>query len=38
MRAKGEALKLPPVPTIFTKAPTSIAGPEQTLELDGAVS
>ncbi len=37
-RAKGETLKLPAVPTIFTKAPTAIAGPEQTLELDGSLS
>jgi 2-keto-4-pentenoate hydratase/2-oxohepta-3-ene-1,7-dioic acid hydratase in catechol pathway len=38
MRAKGEELKLPAVPTIFTKAPTSIVGPEHTLELDARVS
>lgn len=37
-RARGEELKLPPVPTIFSKAPTSIAGPDQTLELEAKVS
>ncbi len=37
-RARGEELKLPDVPTIFTKAPTAIAGPDQTLELDGSIS
>ena len=30
-RARGEELKLPPVPTFFTKAPTAIADPEATL-------
>ncbi len=37
-RARGEELKLPPVPTLFTKAPTAIVGPEHTLALDGALS
>jgi 2-keto-4-pentenoate hydratase/2-oxohepta-3-ene-1,7-dioic acid hydratase in catechol pathway len=37
-RARGEELKLPTVPTLFSKAPTSIAGPGATLELDGGVS
>jgi 2-keto-4-pentenoate hydratase/2-oxohepta-3-ene-1,7-dioic acid hydratase in catechol pathway len=37
-RARGEELKLPPVPTIFSKAPTSIAGPDQTLHLEAKVS
>jgi 2-keto-4-pentenoate hydratase/2-oxohepta-3-ene-1,7-dioic acid hydratase in catechol pathway len=37
-RARGEELKLPPVPTIFSKAPTSIAGPDQILQLEAKVS
>ena len=37
-RVRGEELKLPPVPTFFTKAPTAITGPDATLHLDGAVS
>jgi 2-keto-4-pentenoate hydratase/2-oxohepta-3-ene-1,7-dioic acid hydratase in catechol pathway len=37
-RARGEELKLPPVPTFFSKAPTSITGPGATLHLDGSVS
>jgi 2-keto-4-pentenoate hydratase/2-oxohepta-3-ene-1,7-dioic acid hydratase in catechol pathway len=37
-RARNIELKLPPVPTFFTKAPTSIADPEQTLHLSGALS
>ena len=37
-RVRGEELKLPTVPTLFTKAPTAIAGPDATLHLDGAVS
>jgi len=37
-RARGEELKLPPVPTFFTKAPTAIADPDATLHLSGAVS
>ncbi|MBV9439356.1 MAG: fumarylacetoacetate hydrolase family protein [Candidatus Eremiobacteraeota bacterium] len=37
-RAKGEELKLPAVPTLFTKAPTSIVAPQATLRLNGEVS
>lgn len=37
-RARGVELKLPDVPTFFTKAPTSIADPDQTLELMADVS
>ena len=37
-RARGEELKLPPVPTLFSKAPTSIAAPGATLQLDGTIS
>jgi 2-keto-4-pentenoate hydratase/2-oxohepta-3-ene-1,7-dioic acid hydratase in catechol pathway len=37
-RVRGEELKLPPVPTLFTKAPTSIVGPDVTIELDERVS
>ena len=37
-RARGEELKLPPVPDIFTKAPTAIADPDQTLRLSSVVS
>lgn len=37
-RARGEELKLPSVPTFFSKAPTSIAGPGATLRLSGSVS
>jgi len=37
-RARGQELKLPDVPTFFTKAPTAIADPEQTLELDPKLS
>jgi 2-keto-4-pentenoate hydratase/2-oxohepta-3-ene-1,7-dioic acid hydratase in catechol pathway len=37
-RALGNELKLPPVPTFFTKAPTSIAGPDEVLELSADVS
>jgi 2-keto-4-pentenoate hydratase/2-oxohepta-3-ene-1,7-dioic acid hydratase in catechol pathway len=37
-RALGKALDLPSVPTFFTKAPTSIAGPDATLNLSGIVS
>jgi len=37
-RARGEELKLPPVPTFFSKAPTSVADPDATLRLSGAVS
>src|ERR1700676_3598483 len=37
-RVRGEELKLPTVPTIFTKAPTSITGPDATLNLNGTIS
>jgi 2-keto-4-pentenoate hydratase/2-oxohepta-3-ene-1,7-dioic acid hydratase in catechol pathway len=37
-RVRGEELKLPSVPTFFSKAPTAIADPGATLHLDGAVS
>lgn len=37
-RAAGRELKLPDVPTFFTKAPTSIAAHEQTLEFSAALS
>lgn len=37
-RARGEELKLPTVPTLFSKAPTAIADPGQTLHLSGSVS
>lgn len=37
-RHRGEELKLPAVPTLFTKAPTSVVGPGHTLALDGALS
>jgi 2-keto-4-pentenoate hydratase/2-oxohepta-3-ene-1,7-dioic acid hydratase in catechol pathway len=37
-RALGQELKLPTVPTLFTKAPTAIAGPDATLHLDGRAS
>ncbi len=38
-RARGETdLNLPSVPTIFTKAPTAIAGPGKTLALSGRIS
>lgn len=37
-RARGVELKLPDVPTYFTKAPTAIANPGQTLELNGDLS
>jgi 2,4-diketo-3-deoxy-L-fuconate hydrolase len=38
-RARGETdLNLPSVPTFFTKAPTAVAGPDQTLRLAAAVS
>ena len=37
-RASGRELKLPDVPTFFTKAPTAIAGPGATLHLDGRIS
>jgi 2-keto-4-pentenoate hydratase/2-oxohepta-3-ene-1,7-dioic acid hydratase in catechol pathway len=37
-RASGRELKLPNVPTFFTKAPTAIADPGATLHLSAAVS
>jgi len=37
-RAYGRELKLPGVPTFFTKAPTAIAAPDATLQLSAAVS
>ena len=37
-RAAGVELKLPDVPTFFTKAPTAIANPGQTLELSAAIT
>ncbi len=37
-RAAGRDLKLPSVPTFFTKAPTAIAAPGATLRLDASVS
>jgi 2-keto-4-pentenoate hydratase/2-oxohepta-3-ene-1,7-dioic acid hydratase in catechol pathway len=37
-RALGRELKLPSVPTFFTKATTAIAAPDSTLHLEAAVS
>lgn len=37
-RARGQELKLPDVPTFFTKAPTAIANPGDALELDPTIS
>ncbi|MDQ2680409.1 MAG: fumarylacetoacetate hydrolase family protein [Candidatus Eremiobacteraeota bacterium] len=37
-RAGGRELKLPDVPTFFTKAPTAIADPDATLELQARIS
>lgn len=37
-RAAGRELKLPSVPTFFTKAPTAIAAPGATLDLEAKVS
>ncbi len=37
-RTRGSELKLPDVPTFFTKAPTTIADPDETIELSGALS
>lgn len=34
----GKELKLPDVPTIFTKAPTAIVGPEATVHLQAGIS
>jgi 2-keto-4-pentenoate hydratase/2-oxohepta-3-ene-1,7-dioic acid hydratase in catechol pathway len=37
-RALGRELKLPEVPTFFTKAPTAIAAPDATLHFSAAIS
>jgi 2-keto-4-pentenoate hydratase/2-oxohepta-3-ene-1,7-dioic acid hydratase in catechol pathway len=37
-RAAGRELKLPEVPTFFTKAPTAIAGPDATVHFSSRVS
>ena len=37
-RTRGEELKLPSVPTLFTKAPTAVTAHERTLRLSGTVS
>lgn len=37
-RARGQELKLPDVPTFFTKAPTAIAAPDEDLALDPGAS
>ncbi len=37
-RVRGQELKLPDVPTFFTKAPTAIANPDQALDLDPKLS
>ncbi len=37
-RALGRELKLPEVPTFFTKAPSAIAAPDRTLHLQAAIS
>jgi 2-keto-4-pentenoate hydratase/2-oxohepta-3-ene-1,7-dioic acid hydratase in catechol pathway len=37
-RTRGSELRLPSVPTFFTKAPTALAGPDETLELSADVS
>jgi 2-keto-4-pentenoate hydratase/2-oxohepta-3-ene-1,7-dioic acid hydratase in catechol pathway len=37
-RARGTELRLPEVPTFFTKAPTAIVGPGATIHLSAAVS
>src|SRR5579875_149966 len=37
-KASGRELKLPDVPTFFTKAPTAIVGPDATVHLERAVS
>ena len=37
-KALGQELKLPDVPTYFTKAPTAIADPEEALELSSDIS
>lgn len=37
-RVRGQELKLPDVPTFFTKAPTAIADPDEALDLDPTLS
>jgi 2-keto-4-pentenoate hydratase/2-oxohepta-3-ene-1,7-dioic acid hydratase in catechol pathway len=37
-RARGAALEVPAVPAFFTKAPTTIAGPDTVLHLDAQIS
>jgi len=37
-KALGQELKLPDVPTYFTKAPTAVAGPDEVLELSSDLS
>jgi 2-keto-4-pentenoate hydratase/2-oxohepta-3-ene-1,7-dioic acid hydratase in catechol pathway len=37
-RAQGIKLDLPSVPTFFTKAPTVVVGPDETVQLDGTLS
>jgi 2-keto-4-pentenoate hydratase/2-oxohepta-3-ene-1,7-dioic acid hydratase in catechol pathway len=37
-RARGTELRLPSVPTFFTKAPTAIVGPDATIHLSGTLS
>jgi 2-keto-4-pentenoate hydratase/2-oxohepta-3-ene-1,7-dioic acid hydratase in catechol pathway len=37
-KAAGRELKLPDVPTFFTKAPTAIVGPDATVRLERAIS
>jgi 2-keto-4-pentenoate hydratase/2-oxohepta-3-ene-1,7-dioic acid hydratase in catechol pathway len=37
-KARGEKLELPDVPTFFTKAPSAIVGPGDTIALDGKLS
>jgi 2-keto-4-pentenoate hydratase/2-oxohepta-3-ene-1,7-dioic acid hydratase in catechol pathway len=37
-RTRGTELRLPSVPTFFSKAPTAIVGPDVTIHLNGALS
>ncbi|MDQ2866390.1 MAG: fumarylacetoacetate hydrolase family protein [Candidatus Eremiobacteraeota bacterium] len=37
-RAQGRELKLPKVPTFFTKAPTAVVGPEAAVHLQASIS
>jgi len=37
-RARGEAVKLPPAPVFFTKAPTSVVGPHDDIPWDRSVT